>query len=113
MCDSYDWQKNAAIVYRLYCTERLWEYTYGFAALYTSVNALYVRKGYFTSTMKARLFPVWAYATGFNLAVTFILLKPLHKDEIQVQLKKRMIMGKWLYSLFHLDPIEQQAATQA
>ena len=36
-----------------------------------------------------------------------MLLRPLYKDEIQVQLRKRMIMGKWLYSLFHLEPIEE------
>ena len=42
----------------------------------------------------------WA---GFNALCLFVLLKPLKKEEISLQWKKRRSMGKWLYSLYHLD----------
>ncbi|MFN9905319.1 MAG: hypothetical protein ACK56F_04225, partial [bacterium] len=61
--------------------------------------------------MRARLVPIWYKMLGFNTAVTFILLKPLTADEIKVQTRKRFIMGKWLYSTFHLDPEQQKYAT--
>ena len=70
-------------------------------------NMLYIKKGYFAPVMRQRLLPIWLYTTAFNGAISFMLLRPLYKDEIQVQLRKRMIMGKWLYSLFHLEPIEE------
>ena len=69
-------------------------------------NALYVKKGYFAPIMRQRLLPVWLYATAFNGVVGFMLCRPLYKDEIQIQLRKRMLMGKWLYSLFHLEEVE-------
>ena len=68
---------------------------------------LYIKKGYFAPLMRTRLLPCWAYATAFNATIGFMLLKPLRKEEIQVQVRKRMLMGKWLYSLYHLDPIEE------
>jgi len=61
--------------------------------------------------MKTRLVPIWGKVIGFNALITFILLAPLQKSEIDVQLKKRFIMGKWLYSTFHLDPEQQKFAT--
>ncbi len=109
--DTYEWQKNFAIVNRLYYTERLWETTLFATICYTATNLLYIRKGYFTNTMRARLVPIWYKMLGFNTAVTFILLKPLTADEIKVQTRKRFIMGKWLYSTFHLDPEQQKYAT--
>ena len=39
----------------------------------------------------------------FNSVCLFVLLRPLQKEEISMQWKKRMNMGKWLYSLYHLD----------
>ena len=53
--------------------------------------------------MRARLMPIWMYGIAFNCLVTFILLKPLRSEEISLQTRKRFIMGKWLYSPFHLD----------
>ncbi len=106
--DTYEWQKNFAIVNRLYYTERLWETTIFFNICYTATNLLYIRKGYFANTMRARLVPAWTKMLAFNTAVTFILLKPLTSDEIKVQTRKRFIMGKWLYSTFHLVPEEQK-----
>ena len=110
--DNYDWQKNKAIVDRLYYTERVCETTYFACAVFTMTNMLYIKKGYFAPVMRQRLLPCWLYATAFNGVIGFMLLKPLHKEEIQVQLRKRMLMGKWLYSLFHLDPIESETNKQ-
>ena len=73
-------------------------------------NMLYIKKGYFAPIMRQRLLPIWLYTTAFNGAVSFMLLRPLYMEEIQVQLRKRRVMGKWLYSLFHLE--EDEAPTQ-
>ena len=105
--DNYEWQKNQAIVLRLYYTERVWETTYFACSAFTLTNMLYIRKGYFAPVMRQRLLPVWGAATAFNLGITFLLCKPLRKEEIHQQVKKRILMGKWLFSLFHLDPIEE------
>jgi len=78
-----------------------------FAGLYTACNLLYINKNYFASTMRARIPRVWTYWAVGNALALFILLRPLTKDEIAVQWRKRQIMGKWLYSLFHLEPIEE------
>ena len=100
--DTYEWQKNFAIVNRLYYTERLWETTVFAAGCYTAANLVFIRQNYFANLAKARLFPIWFKVIGFNTLITFILLKPLTRDEIRVQVNKRFIMGKWLYSTFHL-----------
>ena len=71
---------------------------------------LYIKKGYFAPLMRTRLLPCWMYATAFNGVVSFMLLKPLRKEEIQVQLRKRINMGKWLYSIYHLDPVEGEGS---
>ena len=89
--DTYQWQLNKAVVDRLYYTEKIWSTTYGFAALFTAANMLYIKKGYFTNLMRSRLLPCWIYSTGFNLAITFIMLKPLRPEEISAQVKKRIL----------------------
>lgn len=109
--DKYEWKKNYAIVNRMYYTERLWETTIFVAAVYTWSNMLFIRKGYFAPLMKQRLVPIWGKIFAFNSVITFILLAPLQKEEIRVQMRKRFIMGKFLYSTFHLDP-EQQKFSQ-
>ena len=50
--DTYEWQKNFAIVNRLYYTERLWETTIFATGLYTWTNLQFIRKNYFANTMK-------------------------------------------------------------
>jgi len=70
-------------------------------------NMLYIKKGYFAPIMRQRLLPCWLYATAFNGVIGGLLIKPLHKEEITMQLRKRMLMGKWLYSMFHLEAIEE------
>jgi len=109
--DKYEWKKNFAVVNRLYYTERLWETTVFFAGLYTASNLMYIRKNYFAPLMKTRLTPVWMKLVAFNSLITFILLAPLTKEEISLQTKKRFIMGKWLYSTYHLDPENQKCVT--
>ena len=109
--DTYEWQKNFAIVNRMYYTGRLWETTIFVAAVYTASNMMFIRKGYFAPIMRQRLLPIWGKLAGFNSAVTFILLAPLQRDEMAVQMKKRLIMGKFLYSTFHLDPEQQKFST--
>merc|ERR1712166_1727869 len=90
--DTYEWQKNFAVV----------------NGLYSWANIMFVRKGYFVNTMKQRIAPIWMKVLGMNVVTTFILIKPLQQDEIDVQIKKRFIMGKWLYSTFHLDEENQK-----
>ena len=100
--DTYRWQKNNAIVLRLYYTERVCLTTWGFASLYTATNMLFIKKGYFTGLMRTRIMPIWAYTTAFNAAVAFIMIKPLRSEEISCQIAKRIEMGKWLSSVYHL-----------
>lgn len=105
--ESYDWEKNKAVVDRLYYSERIFVNSTLFAGMYTACNLLYIQKNYFSSTMKARIPKIWTYWAIGNAVALFILLRPLTKDEIAVQWRKRQVMGKWLYSLFHLEPIEE------
>ena len=106
--ETYEWQKNKAVVDRLYYSERILENTTFYAILATGANMVFIRKNYFPHLAKARIPKVWGYWAGFNAVCLFVLLKPLTKDEIAVQWRKRKIMGKWLYSLYHLDPIEKK-----
>ena len=110
--DTYEWQKNRAIVDRLYYTERVWENTTLAAALFTCTNMFFIKKGYFAKQCRARIAPTIMYTLGFNVAVTFILLKPLTSDEIHVQVRKRLAMGKWLQGTFHLDEDVKYAGTR-
>ncbi len=107
--ETYEWQKNKAVVDRLYYSERILGGTTLFAAGTTAVSMLYINKNYFPDLMRARIPKVWTYWAGVNAVCLFVLLRPLTKDEIAVQWRKRKIMGKWLYSLYHLDPIETPA----
>ena len=104
--ETYEWQKNKAVVDRLYYAERLLENTTFYAVLYTATNLLYIKKNYFADLARKRIPKTWMYWGVFNAVTLFILLRPLTKDEIAVQWRKRKLMGKWLYSLYHLDPIE-------
>jgi hypothetical protein len=106
--ETYEWQKNKAVVDRLYYSERILTTSTLFVGGYTATNLLYVRKNYFANEMRSRIPKVWTWWAIGNAVCLFVLLRPLTKEEIQVQWKKRQIMGKWLYSLFHLDPIEEQ-----
>ena len=104
--ESYEWQKNKAVVDRLYYSERILGGSTLFALGFTAVNMLYIQKNYFAEVVRPRIPKVWGYWAVGNAVTLFLLLRPLTKDEIAVQWRKRKIMGKWLYTLYHLDPIE-------
>lgn len=103
--ETYEWQKNKAVVDRLYYSERILVTSTLFVAAYSATNLLYIQKNYFTSIMRPRILRAQTYWAVGNALALFILLRPLTKDEITVQWRKRQVMGKWLYSLFHLEPI--------
>ena len=49
---------------------------------------------------------------NIGYVVIFMLLRPLTKEEMAIQWRKRVIMGKYLYTLFHLDPLEEAPKTE-
>ena len=106
--ETYEWQKNKAVVDRLYYSERILENTTFYAGLATMANLLFIKKNYFPHLARARIPKIWMYWAIFNSVCIFVLLKPLTREEIALQWRKRKIMGKWLYSLYHLDPIEKK-----
>ena len=103
--DKYEWKRNHAVVMRLYYSERLAQTSLFFASAYTATNLFFIKQGYFPGLMRSKLLPVWMYAIGLNAVVQFILLKPLRPEEIRVQWKKRLTMGKWLYTTYHLEDV--------
>ena len=78
---------------------------------YSVTNLHYIRKGYLRNVMRQKLLPVWMYWGGFNAFMSFVMLKPLRSEEISVQVSKRLVMGKWLYSTFHLNQADHQYST--
>ena len=111
--ETYEWQKNKAVVDRMYYSERILLGTTLFALGTTATSMLYIQKNYFSDIMRARIPKVWTYWAAINAVCLFVLLRPLTRDEMQVQWRKRKIMGKWLYSLYHLDPIEEGSSKPA
>ena len=102
--DTYEWQKNKAIVDRLYYSETVLRTSLLVASAYTATNMLYIKKGYFANTMRQRIAPVWGATAAFNAVIFFIMLKPLTREEITDQWNKRLMLGKYLYSYpFHLE----------
>lgn len=47
--ETYEWQKNKAVVDRLYYSERILTTSTLFAGFYTATNLLYIRKNYFAN----------------------------------------------------------------
>ncbi len=80
--ETYEWQKNKAVVDRLYYSERVLLGTTLFATGYTATNLLFIQKNYFADTMRARIPRVWMYWGAINAVTLFILLRPLTKEEI-------------------------------
>ena len=105
--DQYEWQKNKAVVDRMYYSERVFTTSTIAATGFTAANMIFIRNNYFADIARARLLPTWRNWALFNLITISILLRPLTKAEIKQQWKKRVTMGKYLYTLFHLDPIEE------
>ena len=106
--ETYEWQKNKAVVDRLYYSERILLGSTIFAGFYTATNLLFIQKNYFSPLMRARIPRIWTWWAVSNAVALFVLLRPLTRDEIAVQWHKRLVMGKWLYSLFHLEPLEKK-----
>ena len=104
--ETYEWQKNKAVVDRLYYSERILTGSTILAVGATATNMLFIQKNYFASTVRPRIPKIWTYWGIGNAVCLFVLLRPLTKEEISTQWRKRVLMGKWLYSLYHLEPTE-------
>ena len=104
--DNYEWKKNKAIVDRLYYAERVFETTTGACTFFTAANVVFMRNNYFADRARARIMPTWRNWALFNAVVLTLLVAPLTKEEIQIQMRKRWVMGKFLYTLYHMDPAE-------
>ena len=94
------------MVDRLYYSERILEGSTIFSLGFTAVNLLYIQKNYFANIMRPRIPKVWKYWAIGNAVTLFLLLRPLTKEEITIQWRKRLVMGKWLYTLGHFDPVD-------
>ena len=108
--ENYEWEKNKAVVDRMYYTERVLLGTTLFSTFFTAANLLYIKKGYFVDACRARILPTWKYWAIINATVAVVLLRPLTKEEMAIQWRKRLIMGKYLYTMYHMDPIEEPKA---
>ena len=109
--DNYEWQKNKAIVDRMYYSERVVQTTTFFATCFTLTNFIHMRNNFFASKAKSYIVPTWKWWAIINVCTVAVLQYPLTQDERQRQLRKRLNMGKWLYTLYHLDdPIEDKPA---
>ena len=91
----------------MYYVERVFTTSTIFASFFTAFNMLYIKKGYFADAARSRIAPTWKFWLITNLLVSTVLLRPLTKEEMAVQWRKRKIMGKYLYTLYHLDPVEE------
>ena len=98
------------MVDRLYYSEMVVRSTTVAAGFFIGFNMLYIKKGFFADTCRARIAPTIKYWALCNLIVPAVLLRPLTKEEISIQWRKRLIMGKWLYTLYHLDEPEPAKA---
>ena len=51
--------------------------------------------------------PIWKKWAFTNVFVIGMLLRPLTTFEIEQQVRKRIIMHKYLYTLYHLESPEE------
>ena len=108
--DNYEWQKNKAVVDRCYYSERVFTSTTIGATFFTLANICFMRNNYFAATVRARIIPTWVAWGVVNVVAINALLWPLTNFEIKQQWNKRLIMGKYLYSVFHLEEAPEVAA---
>ena len=101
--ETYEWQKNEAIVNRMYYTERVVQTTTAGAVTFLGVNQMFISKGYFANACRARFLPTLKWWAILTLPTVFFLQWPITAQERYLQLRKRKAMGKWLYSTFHLE----------
>ena len=111
--DEYAWQKNFAVVNRVYYAEKCITGTTIAACLYTYANAILIRSNFFKKAATASLMPVWRKWLFTNVIVMGVLLRPLTYFEIEQQVRKRMIMHKYLYTLYHLETQEEMDINKA
>ena len=71
--DNYEWQKNKAIVDRMYYTERVVQTTTFFATAFTAVNMLYVRNGFFAARSKSYIPKTWMWWAIINVCTVSVL----------------------------------------
>jgi len=105
--DNYEWQKNKAVVDRMYYSERVFTSTTLAATFWTAVNMVFVRNNYFANIARARIMPTWKWWAIVNVGAISMLQAPLTSAERTQQWRKRQIMGKYLYTMYHLDPVEE------
>lgn len=75
--DNYEWQKNKAVVDRMYYSERCLLGTTIAASFCTAANLVFIRNNYFAETARRRLWPTWRNWGITNLVVIGVLLQPL------------------------------------
>ena len=71
--DNYAWEKNKAIVDRMYYSERVFTTSTLFASAFTATNLLHIKKNFFADNARARLFPTLKYYLLFNIITIAIL----------------------------------------
>ena len=71
--DNYIWEKNKAIVDRMYYSERVFTTSTLFASAFTATNLIHIKKNYFADSARARLLPTLKYYLLFNVIVIAIL----------------------------------------
>ena len=81
--DEYAWQKNFAVVNRVYYAEKCITGTTLFAVGYTALNAVLVRNNFFRKTAQAAILPIWKKFFITNIVVIGVLLRPLTYFEIE------------------------------
>ena len=82
--DNYEWQKNYAVVQRMYYSQQILCTTTFFALSFTAVNLFYVKKNYFAAAAKSRILPTWKLFAAINLVTIPLLLRPLTRDEMEI-----------------------------
>ena len=105
--DDYAWQKNFAVVNRVYYSEKCLTGTTLVALGYTYMNAMMIRNNFFKKVANAAILPVWRKWAITNVVVISVLLRPLTYFEIEQQVRKRITMHRYLYSLYHLETPEE------
>ena len=104
--DTYEWQKNEAVTKRLYYTEKTLIGTTMFSAFYF-FSSMVVRKHNLGPGGKT--WPVLKWYGIINASVAYLLLAPLTSFEIEQAWRKRVLLGKYIYTLYHIETPEQMA----
>ena len=79
--DRYEWKKNAAIVDRMYYSERCLTSTTLAAAFWLTLNGSMIKSNYLANAARARIAPTLKWYLITNVAVISILQWPLTAEE--------------------------------